>query len=98
MDIEVEKIMPNPIHNSALISISDEMILAIGKRYFELASGKDEPKETSKLDTVADIFNKAKDIKTFCSEHKSCRGCPLFVQDGMVWDCVFRTPPGDWEV
>lgn len=44
MDIEVERLIN--ARNGTLVSLSDEMILAIGKRYFELASGKDKPTKT----------------------------------------------------
>ena len=55
-------------------------------------------KETPRPLTAVDIINKAKDIKAYCNKRGTCRDCPLFVQDGMVVDCVFKCAPGDWEV
>lgn len=78
------------------INLSDSDILAIGKRYFELASGKDEPKEAPKLDTEEDIIKKAKDIKAFCNSRK-CLGCRFFLRDPEQ-RCILDGTPEDWEV
>lgn len=83
MDIEVNRIINDS--NGALIkngrvSISDETILAIGKRYFELASGKEQIKETMKPEvTAADALEAAYIIKEYCSK-RMCPGCPFSYQ------------------
>lgn len=97
MDIEVEKLIS--ACNGTLVVLSDEMILAIGKRYFELASGKKpirEPEEktveASDVLKAADALEAAYIIKEYCKK-RMCPGCPFSYQtvsSDFVCKCCLR--------
>lgn len=105
MDIEVERLIN--ARNGTLVSLSDEMILAIGKRYFELASGKEPAKETpTPKEKTIDVVEAAYVIKEYCSK-RMCPGCPFSYQTtsrDLLCKCVLRNDdeasitPEKWEL
>lgn len=88
MDIKIDKLISGS--NGTLACVSDETILAVGKRYFELASGQNKPKE------LDDIVKEARDIKDYCNGHSNCDNCPLY--SCADHHCIVSGTPGGWEV
>ena len=104
MDIEVHKLVDGYV-NSSVVSISDETILAIGKQYFELASGKEPVKETATpKEKTVDVIEAAYIIKEYCSK-RLCPGCPfsyLTTSDDLLYKCCLHQeygyPPAKWSL
>lgn len=112
MDIKVERVMQN-FDGTALISISDDEILAIGRRYFELASGKESIREAEEKTVEATDVLKAADaleaayvIKEYCKK-RMCPGCPFSYQtvsSDLLYKCCLRDDdkasitPEKWEL
>ena len=82
MDIKIDKLISGS--NGILACVSDEMILAIGKRYFELASGK-EPVDQTIIP-----------VKTprACS---TCKHGRKNINDEPCMDCDIRYGNSKWE-
>ena len=113
MRIIVDKLKVDGGSDKMVFEISDEMLLKLGKKYFELAT-KGEKKDTTENDgenryylTDEDMMVCARKLKVFCREQGNCKGCPFVIEPtGSIYGCKigcrsnngkFYTPD-NWEV
>lgn len=76
------------------VEISDQDLLKLGRRYFELASGNSAEKETTFDEWKEKELKKdpefrkeymksiAHDVKMYCNKFISCKNCPLCLNPG----------------
>lgn len=104
MDVKIKLVERNGIcysnGDNCVIDIPDDMLLKLGRKYFELAS-KDEKKDT----TNDEIMECARKLKAFC-HYQGCYNCPFVIEaTGGLYGCKIgcRTgnmiyTPDNWEV